>query len=123
MYFPGPVATDLGKSSSETRPAHLRNEKKEDIKVPPEFDDSLFMDPLEVGEYVLRGMKRNDLFIISHPEFRNAIKSRFKALMRAIPDEPINIKRYDVIRNIGHLIYNPIYDTQRTPGPPDWRKK
>lgn len=123
VYFPGPVATDIARSSSETRPDHLKNENTEDMKAPPGFDDSLFMDPLEVGEYVLRGIKRNDLFILSHPEFRNAIKARSEALMRAIPDEAVNIKRYDVIKQIGHLIYNPVYDTQITPGPPEWRKK
>ncbi|MBN2041090.1 MAG: SDR family NAD(P)-dependent oxidoreductase [Spirochaetes bacterium] len=123
VYFPGPVATDIARSSTETRPDHLKNQKEEDMKAPPDHDDSAFMDPLEVGEYVLRGIRRNDLFILSHPEFKNAIKSRFEALMRAIPDEPVNIKRYDAIKNIGHLVYNPVYDLQTSPGKPDWRKK
>jgi NAD(P)-dependent dehydrogenase (short-subunit alcohol dehydrogenase family) len=133
VFFPGPVKTDLGRSSFETRPDHLKNEGQEmppspppprqgSPGGPPPFDTSQFMDPLEVGEYVMRGIKRNDLFIISHPEFKNGIIARNEALLRAIPDEPFNIKRYDVVKQFGHLLYNPIYEKQTKPGPPEWRK-
>ena len=81
------------------------------------------MDPIEVGEYILRGIKRNDLFIMSHPEFREGIIARNEALLRSIPDEPPNKKRYNVIKTFGPIYHNPIYDEQTTPGPQEWKKE
>ena len=68
------------------------------------------------------GIKRNDLFIMSHPEFREGIVARNEALLRSIPDEPPNTKRYNVIKNFGAIYHNPIYDRQTTPGPQEWKK-
>jgi hypothetical protein len=78
------------------------------------------MDPVEVGERVLRGIKRNDIFIHTHPEFRDGIICRQEAVLRAIPNEPPNVKRSAVLRGFGTLVYNPIYERQTTPGLPDW---
>ena len=77
------------------------------------------MDPLEAGERILRGIKRNDLFIMSHPEFRDGIIARNEALLRSIPDELPDEKRYEVLKEFGTLLYNPIYDKQAKPGPLD----
>ena len=48
------------------------------------------MDPLECGRKVLRGVRRNDLFIITHPEYGQGIEDRCQALTLSIPsgDEP-----------------------------------
>lgn len=125
VYFPGPVRTNLGLSTNETRPAHLGKSgytpRQPDVdgngnKRPP-IDHSLFMTPEEVGERVLRGIRRNDLFILSHPEFREGMKARCDALMRAIPDEPINEARKEALKHFGTLLYNPVYERQTTPGP------
>lgn len=43
------------------------------------------MDPLECGRKVLRGVRRNDLFIITHPEYGQGIEDRCEALMLSIP--------------------------------------
>ncbi len=123
VLYPGPTTTNLGASSQANRPEHLKNENEPppgDRPRPPMGDTSVFMDPLEMGERVLRGIKRNDLFIITHPEFRDGIVARNEALLRANPDEPPNQKRHEVLKAFGTLLYNPIYETQTTPGPPDW---
>jgi NAD(P)-dependent dehydrogenase (short-subunit alcohol dehydrogenase family) len=39
------------------------------------------MDPLEAGERVLQGIRDNDLFILSHPEYEQAILERNEALI------------------------------------------
>ena len=125
VYFPGPVKTNLGATTQETRPASLaksgydptRPRVNPDGSSRPAYDPSVFMDPLEVGERVLRGIRRNDVFILSHPEFREGMQARCDALMRAIPDEPLNEARRDVLRNFGTLLGNPIYASQTTPGP------
>jgi short-subunit dehydrogenase len=124
VFFPGPVQTSLGITTNETRPAHLRNEPGEAPPLVgqgrgprPQFDPNIFMSPEEVGRRVLRAIRRGDLFIMSHPEFRDGIIARNEALLRAIPDEPPNHARHEVIKQFGTLCYNPIYDgQQRVPG-------
>ncbi|MXO64403.1 SDR family oxidoreductase [Altericroceibacterium endophyticum] len=116
-FFPGPVSTNLGTSTSATRPDHLRNEQQpqeadEAPKGPPPFDTSVFMSKEEVGKRVLRGIERNDLFIMTHPEFTDGIKARNEALLRAQPVEPRNDARAEVVAKFGTLMYNPIYDKQ-----------
>ncbi len=130
VLYPGGTATNLGISSTVNRPEHLKNEGEPDFMPPPQgqegprrmpmMDTSVYMDPVEMGERVLRAIKRNDIFIITHPEFRDGIVCRQDAVLRAIPDEPPNVKRAAVLRGFGTLVYNPIYERQTTPGPPDW---
>lgn len=123
VFFPGPVQTNLGQSTNSTRPDHLKNEVPAPLPVakdgepprrpPPGFDTSLFMSPEEVGLRVLRGIRRKDLFIMTHPEFRDGIVARNEALLRAIPVEEPNEARAALVKQFGTLIYNPIYDTQK----------
>lgn len=128
VYFPGPVRTSLPITSNTTRPEHYKNPPDPNAPPPPKFseenppfDMSLFMDPVEVGQRILRGIKRDDLFIMSHPEFHDGIKVRNDALIRAIPNEPPNKERHETLKMFGNLLYNPIYEKQTTPGPPDWK--
>ena len=65
------------------------------------------MEAVEAGRYVLRGIHNNDLYIFSHPEFRDVMTARNEALLRALPDEPINQARADSIR---WILSNAIYD-------------
>jgi NAD(P)-dependent dehydrogenase (short-subunit alcohol dehydrogenase family) len=113
VFLPGPVNTSLGETTEQVRPAHLRDAAAAaDPLSPPSFDPTVFMHPDEVGERVLRGIERGDLFIMSHPEFRDGIRARGEALLRAIADEPIPEARAAVIREFGTLAFNPIYDRQ-----------
>jgi len=120
VFFPGPVQTSLGQTTHEVRPAHLQNEApaaampgQRDTRPAPGFDPSLFMTKEEVGKRVLNGIRRGDLFIMTHPEFREGIVARNEALLRAIPDEPANEKRAALIRQFGTLMHNPVYDAQK----------
>jgi hypothetical protein len=72
---------------------------------PPEFLLTA-MDAVEAGRYVLRGILNNDLYIFSHPEFRDVLTARSNALLNALPDEPVNQARADAIR---WLLSNKIY--------------
>jgi short-subunit dehydrogenase len=128
VLFPGPTKGNLGKSSFENRPAHLRNEgevwpppmPKDRPPRPPEHVDIVFMDPVETGERVVRGIRNDDLFIHTHPEFREGYIARHEAIIRAIPDEPRNEKRWEIISTFGTIYHNDIYDKQKPVGPPDW---
>ncbi len=78
------------------------------------------MDPVETGERVLRGIRNNDLYIMTHPEFKYGYQARHDAIMRSCPAEPPNEKRHAVIKTYGTVYYNDIYDRQKQVGPPDW---
>jgi NAD(P)-dependent dehydrogenase (short-subunit alcohol dehydrogenase family) len=132
VLYPGPTMGNLGLSSFVNRPEHLRNEGETwPPRMPPPPKDGqprrplgdfrvVMMDPVETGERVLRAIRNNDLFIHTHPEFRDGYIARHDAIIRAIPDEPRNEKRWEIMKNFGTIIYNPIYDKQKQVGPPDW---
>ncbi len=131
VLIPGPTMGNLGQSSFENRPDHLRNEgetwppqpppgQKGRPQRPPGDFRIVAMDPVETGERVMRAIRRNDLFIHTHPEFRDGYIARHNAVIRAIPDEPRNKARWEIMKNFGTIIYNDIYDKQKEVGPPDW---
>lgn len=43
------------------------------------------MDPLEAGRIVLDGIRHNDVWIFSHPEFRDGLRERMEALLASVP--------------------------------------
>ncbi|MFA5308471.1 MAG: SDR family NAD(P)-dependent oxidoreductase [Dehalococcoidales bacterium] len=131
ILFPGPTRGNLGQSSFENRPERLKNAGETWPPKPPPGQDmrprrpldeveSVFMDPAETGERVVRGIRNNDLFIHTHPEFREGYIARHEALIRAIPNEPRNEKRWEIISSFGTIYHNDIYDKQKPVGPPDW---
>lgn len=69
------------------------------------------MDPLEAGERVLRGVRANDLYILSHPEFRVGIQERFEAILASVPTgETVPQDRLEAERP---LLRNPLYAQER----------
>jgi NAD(P)-dependent dehydrogenase (short-subunit alcohol dehydrogenase family) len=129
VLIPGPTNTNLGLSSFVNKPVELRNEGETWPPTPPKnapprrplnaMNDAI-MDPVETGERVIRGIRNNDLYIHTHPEFKDGYVARHNAIIRANPDEPRNEKRWEVVKNFGTIIYNPLYDKQKPVGPPDW---
>src|SRR5690606_39557444 len=81
VFCPGGVNTDNYVGSGQENP--LRKGR-------PNFMSAM-MDPLEAGERVLNGVVHNDLFILSHPEFKPGMQERFDAIMASTPaiEEPI----------------------------------
>lgn len=77
VFCPGGVNTDNYVGSGEDNP--LR--KAAGAPSMP----SVGMDPLEAGERVLNGVVNNDLFILSHPEFKPGMAERFNAIMASTP--------------------------------------
>ena len=129
VFFPGPVNTNLRVTSVTTKPERYKNENEPVTPPPPpqppadapKIDPArVVMDPVEAGYRVLRGIKRKDIFIMSHPVYGEGIITRYKALMRSIPDEPRDHERDEVLRSFGAMINNLEYKEQTTPGAPDW---
>ena len=51
------------------------------------------MDPVEVGEKVLRGIQRNNLYILSHPDHKEEVRQLCAEIVAAFPDEEPEPKR------------------------------
>jgi hypothetical protein len=82
--------------ADRTRPAHLST----DVTPPdPEFTGRLRdihsrgMDPVEVGERVLRAVRRDDPYVFTHVEFRAQLQASFERVLGEIPDEPVPEER------------------------------
>src|SRR5580658_8646938 len=88
-FCPGGVSTDNLPPGS--RPPVLGP----DGKSRPTFGAGL-MSPLEAGERVLNGIRNNDLFIISHTEFKDGMEERFNAILQSCPDEPVPPERLPI---------------------------
>jgi NAD(P)-dependent dehydrogenase (short-subunit alcohol dehydrogenase family) len=119
VFCPGPFATNLGMSSGEVRAKHLGVEvptfappppPKEGAAPPPQIDFSkIIRDPDEAGERVVRGIKRGDLYILTHSDFKGGWDARAAAISKAFPDEPENP---DFKKIFSMLAYNPIFEKQ-----------
>ena len=74
-----------------------------------------YMTAEEAGERVLHGLRRGDMFILTHPEFKAGVIDRHRAIEAAFPDEPIDEIR---ARSIPFLIASPVYPPEdRYPSP------
>jgi NAD(P)-dependent dehydrogenase (short-subunit alcohol dehydrogenase family) len=106
-FCPGPVQTNI-REGARTRPERYGDsgyiELERELEERP--NSPLWMDPLECGERVLAGIRRDDLYIFTHREFREGADERFRAMLASFPDEKLNEERADAIR---FLLSNPIF--------------
>ncbi|HXS26597.1 MAG TPA: SDR family NAD(P)-dependent oxidoreductase [Steroidobacteraceae bacterium] len=93
VFCPGGVATDNYFGTGKDNPylEELRRERPRPNvaggRRRPNFNPNVMMHPLEAGERVLNGIRNNDLFILSHPEFKDGMEERFNAILTSVPDE------------------------------------
>lgn len=110
VYCPGPVKSNIAESG-HGRPGHLAESgyaAPEHVQgAPPRAMLDTAMEAAVAARYVLEGIRRNALYIFSHPEFREVIAARHAALAAALPEEPIDTARAEAIR---FILSNPIYD-------------
>jgi NAD(P)-dependent dehydrogenase (short-subunit alcohol dehydrogenase family) len=96
VFCPGGVNTDNYVGTGEQNP----------FRRPPPPGCPHFtpvsMDALEAGERVLNGVVHNDLFILSHPEFKPGMQERFEAIMASTPtvETPIPQARINIERGV-----------------------
>jgi NAD(P)-dependent dehydrogenase (short-subunit alcohol dehydrogenase family) len=65
------------------------------------------MDPLECGRKVLEGVRRNDMYILTHPEFKQGLSDRCEVLLRSFQDaETVPLPR---IRAEESTLRSPVY--------------
>jgi NAD(P)-dependent dehydrogenase (short-subunit alcohol dehydrogenase family) len=115
-FCPGPVQTNIGQVG-RLRPEHYRDSgfAERELELAERTNSPLWMDPLECGERVLAGIRRNDLYIFTHPEFRDGVDERFRAVLASFPEEPPN---EELAREVSFLLSNPIFREvlERRPG-------
>ena len=106
-FCPGPVQTNI-RESGKTRPDKFGNSgfREFEQRLSERPNSPLWMDPVECGERILRGIRRNDLYIFTHPEFREGAEEHYRAMLAAFPNEPINEERAAAIK---FLLSNPIF--------------
>jgi len=107
-FCPGPVQSNI-RELGKLRPEKYKKdtgleEFEKNLAQRPTSD--LWMDPVECGNRVVRGIQRNDLYIFTHPEFREGARERFDKMLAAFPDEPINQPRAEAIK---FLLSNPVF--------------
>lgn len=86
VLCPGGVATEIARNSRKNQPpgeAHPQPEEKIERR---HLMLSLAMKPERVGERVLKAIRHNEFFIITHPEYRPVIEARTKVLLAACHD-------------------------------------
>ena len=120
VFCPGPFQTNLGVTSQEV-PALLRGEAPPppmERMMPPDDGEMNFDigEPMgmrtadEAARLVFRGVRRGDLYIITHSEFYEGVKARYDAVLRAFPkDKPSEGFK----RMANFLTYNPAFAKQR----------
>ena len=121
VFCPGPFKTNLGNTSREV-PALLKGEPVPPPPPPPSWLQNAELDfdpqeafsremPAEVaGRLVIRGVRRGDLYIITHPEFYEGVKARYDAVLRAFPKDKPNEAFKKVF---SFLTYSPVFEKQR----------
>jgi len=110
-FMPGPVQSNIG-HSSQLRPEAFRENsgyRQHEAAMEQRPVSPLWMSADEVGERVLAGIRANDLYILTHPEFADGMRTRFDAILASMPDERINQERAGAI---GFLLSNPVFDDQ-----------
>jgi NAD(P)-dependent dehydrogenase (short-subunit alcohol dehydrogenase family) len=98
MVCPGLVKSKIYESDL-IRPAELSTQvtpaDEEFMRILPGLHDA-GMDPDEIGEKVLRAIRRNDFYVFTHPDHRDELREIFDETLAAFPDEPVPADRLAV---------------------------
>jgi NAD(P)-dependent dehydrogenase (short-subunit alcohol dehydrogenase family) len=90
-FCPGLVNTNIG-DVDKLRPAEFRDSTYSAgaAERAAFMREKIFphgMSPIEIGERVLEGIRRNDLWILTHSEYREGAQQRFDAILASFPTD------------------------------------
>jgi NAD(P)-dependent dehydrogenase (short-subunit alcohol dehydrogenase family) len=107
-FCPGAVQSNIAESH-KTRPAELAEtgyaEADKRRRQNTDFFH-LFRTKEEIGERVLQGILNDELFILTHSEFRQGVAERAEAMRASVPELPEN---QEYRRTFGFLFRNPVH--------------
>jgi NAD(P)-dependent dehydrogenase (short-subunit alcohol dehydrogenase family) len=112
-FCPGAVQSNIA-DAGRTRPAELAETGYADADKRRQQGASfyhLYQTKEQVGERVLQGILNDELYIMTHSEFRQGIEDRTQAMCAAVPDLPEN-EEYK--RTFSVLFRNPIHAAEIT---------
>jgi NAD(P)-dependent dehydrogenase (short-subunit alcohol dehydrogenase family) len=107
-FCPGAVQSNIAKAG-ETRPAMLADTGYAEADKGRQQNNKffhLFRTKEEIGERVLQGILNDELYIMTHSEFRQGVEDRAQAMCAAVPNLPEN-EEYK--KTFGFLFRNPIH--------------
>ncbi len=105
VLCPGPVKSELFESTAAVRPRRMEETGSIPV-VPPgvarETTPIFVTAPTgeDVGRQVLAGIRRNDLYILTHPEIRPVLEARAAALIAALPPGAVDPARLEASRGL-----------------------
>jgi NAD(P)-dependent dehydrogenase (short-subunit alcohol dehydrogenase family) len=122
-FIAGATHTDI-RFSHRLRPAGVNSGYAHNDEVLEQRAEALnerpgwMKDPMEVGEIVLRGVRRNDLYIWPTAHYRDGVRYRMEALTRGMPDNEVDAATRKRTSNFNDIqIY---LDQQQVPPWEDW---
>jgi NAD(P)-dependent dehydrogenase (short-subunit alcohol dehydrogenase family) len=117
VLCPGLVNTDIHlteKSRPQRYARSSRSSEQESSQRAEWFKQNVLvagMDPLELGALALQGIRRNDLYILTHPEYQVGIRERFEAILASLPRE--GSAPEERVRAEARVIRHPMYALER----------
>jgi NAD(P)-dependent dehydrogenase (short-subunit alcohol dehydrogenase family) len=107
-FCPGAVQSNIAEAH-KTRPAELAETGYAEADKRRQQNTDffhLFRTKEEIGQRVLQGILNDELYILTHSEFRQGVAERAEAMCAAVPELPEN-EEYK--RTFGFLFRNPIH--------------
>jgi NADP-dependent 3-hydroxy acid dehydrogenase YdfG len=107
VYCPGTVKSNIGEGGS--RPEQFKDSGYAPGEPRKEGETSfmdLAIDAVAAGGHVLKGIKENQLFIISHPEYSEVLRARHAKIEASISNDAIDEVRAASVR---FILSNEIY--------------
>ncbi len=89
VLCPGPVKSNIHEAQ-RNRPEQFRGNSGFDAserELAQREVSPLWMEPERVGQMVLAAVRNNDLYVITHGEWRNMAMARFDAILAAMPTD------------------------------------
>jgi NAD(P)-dependent dehydrogenase (short-subunit alcohol dehydrogenase family) len=112
-FCPGAVQSNIA-DAARTRPAEFADTGYAEADKRRQLGGNffhLYRTKEEVGERVLQGILNDELYIMTHSEFRQGVEDRTQAICEAVPDLPEN-EEYK--RTFSVLFRNPIHAAEIT---------
>jgi short-subunit dehydrogenase len=89
VLMPGPIKSRIHEAA-QNRPERFRKHSgfhESEARLAKRKVSPLWMEPDQVGEMVLNAIRNNELYIITHGEWREAVKGRIDKILSAMPTE------------------------------------
>lgn len=89
VLCPGPIKSNIHQLS-QNRPGRFKASgafEQAAERLGQRQVSDLWMEPEQVGDMVVKAIRNDELYIITHGEWREAVKARYEAMMAAMPTE------------------------------------